>query len=148
MTAPASKENMEHIPKKYEKADLPKAACFESEDIGLQIDLIPSQSRRDPVTGVEEKIESPDFPLRLKLKGGKLQVTNTDVLKLVMDCPAYKSGQLRIDREDPTGFWRDTGMVEFETKPIFVATKTQVAKFSDLDLKKLQTAEKVAPLRV
>lgn len=148
MTAPSSKEIMEHIPEKYKKADLPKGACFESEDIGLQIDLIPSQSRRDPVTGVEEKIESPDFPLRLKLKGGKLQVVNKAVLKLVMECPAYQCGQLRIDREDPTGFWRDTGMVEFEVKPQYVATNTKVAKFDQLDLTKLQTKENVTPLRV
>lgn len=51
-----------------------------------------------------------------------------------MSSPAYVRGVVRIDVSDPTGFWRDLGMVKSTTieVPIFAGVEGGIPQFSDL----------------
>lgn len=111
--------------------DLPKWAVFQSDFADHRLFLSPTQSQYNRNTEKDERV--PGTGVRLKATGGSLVVKNKKLLQLLMASSAYKRGIVRIDFSDPTGFWRDVGMVEVKT--IQVAVFDQIAgtiQYSDL----------------
>lgn len=126
---------MQHIPEKYQKTNLSKPATFESKAIGLEIKLLPREEMFNEETKKYQLRRGTGVAIRFK--GHKFSTQNKDLLKLLMEDSAYDRGLYGIDPEDPTGFWRDQGMVHFETRKIVVDTNITKPLFADIDTKKL-----------
>lgn len=141
---------MERIPEKLQKENLPIAATFISEEsTGLQVGLQASQSTQDPYTGIHERVEGSG--INVKFRSGRLIVKNKELLQMLMNSESYNRGMFRIDDEDPTGFWRQTGVLEVATVKIPVLDKATHPDFGKVDLKALKAPkeddEEVKPLR-
>jgi hypothetical protein len=148
---------VERIPKKWQdpdkpgkihdltKKDLPVAAVFTSHpSVGRVIMLIKQEERQ---RGDQfERVEGTGC--KLIFRGYKLAVQNEKLLELVMASDYYQRGVIRPDPEDPTGFWRQLGMVQVQTIQVAQFESGSHPKFDDLKLKELKHEEKVEPLRV
>ena len=115
--------------------DLPVAACFECDQLGLKVTLIPSEEKDTP----QGPANIDGTGLTLKFLAGILEVTNKKVLELVMGSPAYKNGQIRIHRQDPTGFWRMAGMVTTHKVEVVLEADASHPAFGEVDLTKITT---------
>ncbi len=112
-------------------ANLAKAAVFTSDHHAHFLFLVEKQSAKDEHTG--KHVSIPGSAVRIRCRGGSLSVNNKKLLELVMDCDAYRRGIVRVDHSDPTGFWRDVGMVETKTVEIPVFDfQPGVLQFKDL----------------
>jgi len=107
------------------------AASFESTYLGdYQLKLIPVEHRQAP-NGDVEKV--PETGLTIRFEGGRRLIDNSKVLKTVMESSAYVNGDVRIDPEDPTGFWRKAGILKTEKREVVVRGELGPApKFEDL----------------
>jgi hypothetical protein len=139
---------VERSNKTYDKKDLPRAATFIADDIGLEIILKPAQVVQDPHTGTWGR--APNSGLTRRFKGGRHVCYNKSELKLIMDSSAFKNGQIRRDPEDPTRFWRELGIASEKMVPVAVAGEGKLkVTFDELkleDLTKPEPEEKVLPL--
>lgn len=128
---------------------LPVAATFESDNIGLRLYLVPSQSVVDPASGNHEKLDNTE--VRIRFRGGKWRTRNFNMMKLLMDSSAYKRGLVRIDPEDPTGFWRAQGFVKTKMVPVIEEVKVLHPSADEINLEKLENnlkdhKDKIAPI--
>ena len=152
---------MELIPEKYRDfqftknkqkvkgtgPDLPIAATFISDSLGKEVWCKNKQFENIVRDGISKSVYKVGTGLRLKFRGGHLTVTNSEVLVSLMVSHAYKCGDVRPDPEDPTGFWRQQGVVEFESKPVLIGGTAKQVKPEELDLTKLVPSdEPVVPL--
>lgn len=113
------------------KQDLPKEAVFTSDHHAHFLFLREKLSTLDEHT--KKHVSIPGSAVRIRCKGGSLSVNNKKLLELVMGCDAYRRGIVRVDHTDPTGFWRDVGMVETKTVEIPVFDfQPGVVQFKDL----------------
>ena len=119
------------------KEDLPVHATFISEDIGLIIYLAASEYHL--VGDVQEKIEGTGC--KVQFRGGHMVVKNSNILKLLMMSYAYLRNTVRIDPEDHTGFWRQSGMVKFEMRPVIVDYEVKRPTFDQLNPTKMIISE-------
>lgn len=160
---------MEFIPKRYKdpesgtvydltKIDLPKAATFRC--VGrnpgdgkprpltqLQIGLIPKDQVFNASSQVWERVD--DTGCWIKCKGGHLAVTNKKLLELLMDSDAYQKGEVQINPEDPTGFWREAGAVTVEEIKTYRSDLNGHPGFKEIDLKAVKKpveGEELVPL--
>ena len=109
---------MENIPQKYKKVDMPVAASFEASYFGdYQLKLAPTAHKIAP-NGDQEKI--PGTGLTIRFEGGKRLVDNKSMLELLMGSSAYENGTVHVDPEDPTGFWRQAGVLKTEAREVVV----------------------------
>lgn len=139
---------MEYIPKEYQKNDLPVAATFISNYAQHEVCLVPSQGKKDENTGVYEKVEG--IGLKIRFHGFRIQITNKKMMQLLMETNDYRRGIIRPDPEDPTGFWRQTGLVEIVPLPVAFEGKMGQPSFDTVDFKKLKVPaedEKIEPIR-
>lgn len=127
------------------EADMPRVASFESNDMGFEITLIPSDTEKDEHTGFWSK--KPHTGCTVKFKGGKLIVQNKKLFELVMSSSAYTNNKIRVDPEDPTGFWREAGILKVENRPTLVADRPANPKSVNLAaIKPLDEDEVVVPV--
>lgn len=113
------------------KVDLVKPAVFQSDYAAHKLFLRPTQSQYNEGTKKHERVLGSG--VRVICVGGSLVIHNKRLLGLVMDSTAYRRGTLRIDYSDPSGFWRDVGMVKTTTVevPVFDAVEG-VLQYKDL----------------
>lgn len=126
------------------KVDMPVAATFIAQEIGLELWLVAKRGVLNPATGMWD--EEPGTALRVKFKGGHLPVENKRLLQILLSTEAYDNGNFRPDPEDPTGFWRQLGMLETREVVTVVPESVKAPKFADIDFKTLQKDEEVIPL--
>jgi len=149
---------MEYIPTEYydptdkktydlTKADMPKAATFicvggrasddrPSEMVALEIWVVPKQERLNEVTKMYEPV--PNTAVRIKFKGGHRSIQNRRLLKMLMESKPYRDGDVQINPEDPTGFWREQGAIQEKTVSVYEPTGIKQPTFAEVDLKKVK----------
>lgn len=103
------------------EVDMPRAASFEHDDMGHECTLIASDADQDGHTGFW--LKKPHTGCTVKFKGGKLLVQNKKLFELVMSSSAYANNKIRVDPEDPTGFWREAGVIKVVQRPYLVADR-------------------------
>lgn len=101
-----------------QKADMDPAATFVCLKLGLKIKLISKEEEKNPVSGFSTPV--PGTGLTLKFTYGQLVVDNRKCLELLMESTAFVNGKIRMDPDDPTGFWRQMGNVEVRTVKVAV----------------------------
>lgn len=116
--------------------DLPRAATFESHLLELQVNLVCAKGVLDPNTGIYEKV--PNSELKVKFKGGKLLVVNSNVLNFLMGSTAYRCGDIYPDKEDPTGLWQELGVIETEKVTVVKNMNVVQPKYGDYDFKNVK----------
>jgi hypothetical protein len=120
-------------------ANLAKPAVFTSDNHSHFLFLVEKQSVMNEHTKKHESV--PGSAVRVRFRFNSLSVNNKKLLELVMGSDAYRRGTVRVDHSDPTGFWRDVGMVETKTVevPVF-HFQPGVLQFKDLapQLKKVK----------
>lgn len=114
------------------KKNLPVAATFICESRGLKLFLIPMKEFYNEGTKMHERID--DSGYFVKFRGGCLVVEEKGVLDLLMDCADYVNGKVRINPEDPTGFWRQAGLLQTKIITVVAADKMIHPKYEDIDL--------------
>lgn len=132
-----------------QKKDMPKVATFESEYHKLRVILEPKKGIKDEDTKQWEEVAN--TAVRLRFEDGKCRIENKRLLKMVMSCGAYQRGLFTIDREDPTGFWRELNAIQVKTVPVVIQTEITTPNFDDLDLEKLtplKQGDNLEPIRV
>ena len=90
-------------------------------------------SDKESKTGVVSRVIG--IGCALKFKGGALSVNNTKLLKLVMNSPAYLNSQIRINPDDPTGFWRAQGAIVTKTVQVVRFEDSKKPTFADIETK-------------
>lgn len=98
------------------EANLVKPAVFTSDHHAHFLFLVEKLSQKDEHSG--KHVSIPGSAVRIRCRGGSLSVNNRKLLQLVMNSDAYRRGIVRVDHSDPTGFWRDVGMVQTKTVEI------------------------------
>ena len=141
----------EMIPKEWKEgkkvfdlteADLVKEAVFTSDNHSHFLFLQEKLSRLDEHT--KKHVSIPNSAVRIRCRGGSLSVNNRKLLELVMESDAYRRGIVRVDHSDPTGFWRDVGMVTTKTVEIPVFDfQPGVLQFKELAPRLKQVKEEV-----
>lgn len=126
------------------KVDMKCGATFIAEEIGLELWLVAKRGVLNPASGMWD--DEPGTALRVKFKGGHLLVENKRLLEIVMKTEAYANGNFRIDPEDPTGIWRQLGMLETREVVTVVPESVQAPGFADIDFTALTKEEEVVPL--
>lgn len=130
--------------------DMPRAATFLSPlcpNRGLW--LKPKDESFNPATKQMESVENTS--IRLYFEGYRKEIKNKKLLKMVMESKFYKNGDIIIDAEDPTGFWRQVGGLEVVEKPVIIKANLKVPGVGDIDFAKVtkpEKDEKVERLRV
>lgn len=99
--------------------DMKLAATFICEDYpgSYQIKLVNVEHFTKP-SGEDERI--PGTGLTIVIEGGKLVVSNSQILQELMDSPSYVDGTVRIDPEDATGFWESVKAITPVTRRVVV----------------------------
>lgn len=142
---PGGKATYTNVTLDLSKEDLPIAATFESVYTALELILV--NARHEKIGDDHfEKVEGSD--LKIKFKGGKFLTRNKNVMEMVMASAAYPR-EVYPDPQDPTGFWRQLGMVEVISVPVVKTVTMSFPEFSDIDIKKLKAPdedEKVEPI--
>jgi hypothetical protein len=136
-------------PKTYDltEKDLAVPAVFTSDPlISLRVKLIPSEGKKNEATGVWEKTEGTGCTL--VFQGCKKLVYNKRLLQLLMADDVYERGMVRPDPEDPTGFWRQQGVIEVKVIETAKFESGSHPSFDELNLKELKAETDVKPLRV
>jgi len=100
---------------------------------GLEIVLVPAKEVFDETQ--RQVVKVADTGCRIKFRGGYLEVRNKSILDLIMHSNAYERGDVQINKEDPTGFWRDCGAVEEIQVPTFKASGSTNPGYDTLNLK-------------
>jgi len=135
------------IPKKFQKTRLKRPATFVCDGKQTLVSLIPVQEKFDEVTKQNHPVEGTG--LRLRAKSFRITVEFKEVLEILMKHKAYTNGRVRIDDTDPTGFWRDTGLLK--TKEVLVPSEVVSVHpdFKAIDFNKLSSSdeEEIAPLQ-
>lgn len=121
------------------KADLPVAAVFEHNDRGAECILLNKEGKKDDNTGSWEWIEFTGCTI--KFKGGKFVTQNEKMVELIMTHKLWEDGKIRMDKTDPTGFWRQLGAVKTESVQVVHVHDQANVKFTQLDLKSLKASE-------
>lgn len=125
---------MERIPEKYRAENLPVPATFTSDQFPvLELRLEEMEEKENAKTGVVSRIIGTGCAV--KFKGGALAVKNTKLLKMVMESPAYLNNQIRINPDDPTGFWRAQGAIVTKTVQVVRFEDFKKPTFDDIELK-------------
>ena len=140
---------MENIGKKWrdKKGDvvvnMPVPAAFICEEYpgSYQIKLVEVEHMTRP-SGEDERVAGTG--LTIVIEGGKIEISNSSILEHLMACSAYQSGTVRIDPEDPTGFWESVGAVKPVMKKVVEYPElVRNPTFGSLpkDLKKMEQPE-------
>ena len=136
---------MEYIPEQYQIEDMPMAAEFVTDDMGLQVLLAPGESKRDP--GTDQWVLVPNTRCRVQFKAGALVVKNSGILELLMNTESYKNGKIRISEVDESGFWRNQGAVKTKTIEVVKFIGSKQPAFGKLKLDKEPPKNKVMPIK-
>jgi hypothetical protein len=129
--------------------DLARGATFVSVYGGHKLFLQPKQERENTATKQIEPVEN--TAVRLVFEAFKKTLRNSHLVKMVMETQAFKVGDVAIDKEDPTGFWRAVGALEVQTMPVVISTKVQIPDAEKLDFTKVEPPKKdevIQPVRV
>ena len=138
---------MERIPRNLQdkhgeiKADMPIAASFITDEKGSHHITLKNTDFKETKHG-DERI--PGTGLTIVFEGGKRLIDNRVILKALMEHRVFIDGRIRVDPEDPTGFWRETGVLQPEKKEVMASTGLGPnPSFGDLpkDLKKMKVPE-------
>lgn len=136
---PSFKMPTRTIDKKYSVVDLPKAATFISND-ALELKLLLRQTQTKEVReGENTRIERiPESTLWVQFRGGRLVVENGNVLAMLLNHKKLgaSSKGFNIDPSDPTGLWREMGLIEIKQ----IATTVAYGKDMKGDLSRLTIA--------
>lgn len=126
---PSFKMPTRKIDKKYSKVDLPKAATFVSHDTP-ELKLLLRHTQTEKITeGENTRYERvPESTLWVQFRGGRLVVDNGNVLAMLLNHKKLgaSSKGFNIDPSDPTGLWREMGLVEIKQIPTAVAYKVDM----------------------
>jgi hypothetical protein len=100
-----------------------------------------AEHRQTP-SGSDERV--PGTGLTIVFDGGKRLIDNAEVFEHLMNNAVFRNGRVRIDPEDPTGFWREAGVLKPEMKEVAVrAVVTRAPEFDKIpDVKKMKKPEK------
>ncbi len=146
---------MENIPREYtdfktkkkmnlQTENLDRAATFVADDLGLTMMLISKEWERNR-EGDPEPIDGTN--LTLKFTDGKLTVKNKKVMEIVMTSSAYANGLVSINPMDPSGLWRELGMIVTETVQRHSPESVAQPKFDDCDFKKINLENELPDLQ-
>lgn len=120
--------------------NMPRAASFEHNDMGHECTLIPCEDTKDEHTRMLQRV--PNTGCTIKFKGGKLSITNRKLFQLIMDSSAYKSNRIRIDPEDPSGFWREAGALTVRSRAVLETDRPPNPGVDAIDLSKIKVIGK------
>jgi hypothetical protein len=98
------------------KVDLPRPFTFESNYISLEVFLQPASEYFD--ASAQKFVKVPDSEVRIRFKGTKWNTQNSQMLKMVMESNEFTRGIITIDKEDPTGVWRELGYLKVKQVPV------------------------------
>lgn len=118
----------------YLKKDMPVAAVFESFKKAPLIHLIPFRHEHG-INGETRRIDGSGLRVQFRYYG--VQIWNSKILEMMLD---PQRGLLnndlgyRIDPLDPTGFWRQNGLIEIEMIPTYKAGTPITPSFEKLNL--------------
>lgn len=150
----------EHIPKKWQDPDdknkkvydltandLPVAAVFTSYPlVSPVIQLIATDGRKNEQNGKWERV--PGTGCRLVFRDFRKAIQNKKLLELLMSNDAYANGFIRPDPEDPTGFWRQMGVIKVKVVETAHFDGGAQPEFETLKLTDLKVEESVKSLHV
>lgn len=141
---------MERIPKRLlDKrgdiiADMPIAASFITNEKGSHTITLQSAEHITKPNGADERV--PGTGLTLRILGGKRMIDNSEIFKELMTSRVFQDGRVRLDPEDPTGFWREAGVLKgsVETREVITSPgAVRNPEFEALpDVKKMKKPEK------
>ncbi len=100
--------------------DMPVAAAFICTEYpgSFQVKLVSVEHKSTQDHG-DERV--PGTGLTIVIEGGKVEISNKSILQHLMTSSAFVDGTIRIDPEDPTGFWTMQGVLTPETKQVLIA---------------------------
>lgn len=131
------------------KTELPRAATFISRTCpNICLFLQPVEEKDDLATKQVMAVEGTG--IRVAFEGYKLRVTNKHILAMVIESKPFQKGEIGIDQEDPTGFWRECGALEVVEKPVVIQTNVKIPEIKDLDFSKITAPaddEHIEPVR-
>lgn len=116
---------MERIPKKLQtdrgeiKTDMKIAASFITDEKGSHHITLINTDHRETKHG-DERI--PGTGLTIVFEGGKRLIDNKFILRALMSHRVFVDGRIRVDPEDPTGFWREAEVLVPEKKEVMAST--------------------------
>ena len=116
---------MERIPKNLQdmhgeiKTDMPIAASFITDEKGSHHITLKNTDFKETKHG-DERI--PGTGLTIVFEGGKRLIDNKTILQALMGHRVFIDGRIRVDPEDPTGFWREAGVLVPEKKEVMAST--------------------------
>ncbi len=130
---------IKEVRKNVKIVNLARPVSFESKYRGVALFLVSARQRPNSTGGYEP---IPNTTLRVKFKGYKLEVNNSRILEYILNYKAYKMGKIYPDPEDPSGFWRQAGIIEVETVQVLKGKTVRQPTMEDIKLKKITDQEK------
>lgn len=76
--------------------------------------------------------------LRIEFADCKFNCANKAMFKKIMESKPFKDGRIRMNPEDPSGFWKLNGIIETEKVEIEKVTKINSVSYEAIDFRKVK----------